>query len=85
MATVSLRVPEELKRRMDEHDHINWSAVIRATLEEELDQLESRAIGHAVATSERLSNDIDPATVADRNTAETIREWRDKRYGPNAD
>ena len=66
---------------MDEHDEINWSAVIRANVEEEIERLESRSIGHAVATSERLSGAIDEASVTDQNTAETIREWRDKRYG----
>lgn len=85
MATVSLRVPDELKTKMDEHDEINWSAVIRANLEEEIAQLESRNIGHAVAASERLSNEIDQETVKDENTAETIREWRQKRYGADSD
>lgn len=85
MATVSLRVPDDLKEKMDEQDEINWSAVIRANLEEEIDRLESRRIGHAVATSERLSSEIDKGGVADQNTAETIRQWREKRYGTNSD
>ncbi|PSP95987.1 hypothetical protein BRC91_00325 [Halobacteriales archaeon QS_4_62_28] len=83
MASVSLRVPDELKRKMDEHSEINWSAVIRANIEEEIGRLESRSIGHAVATSERLSNEIDEREVKDENTAETIRKWREKRYGTN--
>lgn len=85
MATVSLRVPDELKEQMDEHGEINWSAVIRSHLEDEIKQLESRNIGHAVAVSERLSNEIDEETVSDTNTADTIREWRDKRYGADSD
>ena len=85
MATVSLRVSDALKEKMNEHDEINWSAVIRANIEEEIARLESRSIGHAVATSERLSNEIDKVEVKDVNTAETIREWRDKRYGAESD
>jgi len=85
MATVSLRVPEELKKKMDDHGEINWSAVIRANIEEEIGRLESRSIGHAVATSERLSTEIDEEEVTDENTAETIREWRDTRYGADSD
>jgi len=81
MASVSLRVPDELKERMDEHDEINWSAVIRSHLEDEIDGLESRNIGHAVAVSERLSGAIDEADVAGTNTADAIREWRETRYG----
>ena len=85
MATVSLRVPDELKKKMDDHGEINWSAVIRANIEEEIGRLESRSIGHAVATSERLSTEIDEEEVTDENTAETIREWRDTRYGADSD
>jgi hypothetical protein len=85
MATVSLRVPDELKEKMDEHDEINWSAVIRSNLETEVSRLESRNIGHAVAVSERLSAEIDEEDVANTNTAETIREWREKRYRGNSD
>jgi len=85
MATVSLRVPDELKKKMDEHGEINWSAVIRANIEEEIGRLESRNIGHAVATSERLSTEVDEEQVTDENTAETIREWRETRYGADSD
>ena len=85
MPTVSLRVPDDLKEKMDEHGEINWSAVIRANIEEEIERLESRGIGHAVATSERLSSEIGEEEVEDENTAETIREWRDKRYGATPD
>ena len=81
MATVSLRVPDELKAKMDDHDAINWSAVIRSNIEDELTRLESRNIGHAVAVSERLSNAVDDSSVAEQNTAEIVREWRDKRHG----
>ncbi|MFB6308616.1 MAG: hypothetical protein ABEH35_04730 [Haloarculaceae archaeon] len=80
MATVSLRVPDELKEQMDEHDEINWSAVLRSHIEAEIEQLESRSIGHAVATSERLSSEID-ADVANEDTSSIVREWRDTRYG----
>jgi hypothetical protein len=85
MATVSLRVPDELKAKMDEHGEINWSAVLRAYIEEEIGRLESRSIGHAVATSERLRTEIDEKEVTDENTAETIREWRETRYGADSD
>ncbi|AUX09636.1 hypothetical protein AArcSl_2011 [Halalkaliarchaeum desulfuricum] len=81
MGTVSFRVPDEVKERMEEHDEVNWSAVLRDHIKEELYELESRNIAHAVATSERLSSAIDPDEVAATNTAERIREFRDTRYG----
>lgn len=81
MATVSFRVPDEVKAQMDAHDDVNWSAVLRGYIEEELQELTSRKTAHAVATSERLSSAIDAEEVAATNTAETIRAFRDTRFG----
>jgi len=39
----------------------------------------------ALATSKRLSNEIDADEIKDENTAEIIREWRNKRYGADDD
>jgi len=79
MATVSIRIPDDLKERMDEHEDVNWSAVLREHLRQEVDEHESEKLAHAVATSERLSAEIDKKEVADTNTAGTIREWRERR------
>ncbi len=68
MATVSLRVPDELKRKMDEHDEINWRAVLRRRLEDKIQEVERRDVARAVAVSERLSGQIDQEAVADTNT-----------------
>jgi len=81
MPTVSVRVPNEIKERMERHDEINWSAVLREVIEAELDEIESHNLANAVATSERLSQAIDETDVTEQNSAETIREWRDRRYG----
>ncbi|PSP77329.1 hypothetical protein BRC81_10140 [Halobacteriales archaeon QS_1_68_20] len=81
MSTVSFRVPDELRERMEEHDEVNWSEVLREHLRRELDELEGRDVARAVAASERLSDAIDPGEVADRNSADLIREWRGRRYG----
>lgn len=83
MATVSVRVPDELKARMEEHPSINWSAVLREYIRRELDEREGRRLARAVASNERLRARIEPEEVADQNTAELIREWRDRRYGPS--
>ena len=81
MRTVSFRVPEELSDRMQEEDDVNWSAVLRRLLEGELRNREVQNMAHAVATSERLSGAIDSREVAETNTAETVRAFRDSRYG----
>lgn len=81
MATVSFRVPDEMKQQLEEHEEINWSAVLRQHLADELEALETKNIAHAVATSERLSQTIDKDAVSGQNTAQVIREFRDARYG----
>lgn len=81
MATVSFRVPEELKARMDEHAEINWSAVLRERIADELEKRRERDLAQAVLTSERLSGTIDPEAVREQDSTRTIREWRERRYG----
>jgi len=39
MPTVTVAVPEDLKRKMDEHDTINWSGVARKAFEKQLADL----------------------------------------------
>ena len=85
MRTISFRVPEELSDRMHEETDVNWSAVLRRLLERELRDRETRNAAHAVATSERLSGEIDHEDVAETNTAETVRTFRDRRYGGTRD
>ncbi len=81
MATVSVRVPDEVKEKMEKHDEVNWSAVLRQHLEREVADLERRNLAHAVAASERLSAAVDEEAVAGENTAEVVRKFRDTRYG----
>jgi len=81
MPIVSFRIPADLKTKMDDYDAVDWNLVIRSHLEAEIAALESRNVGHAVAVSERLSNTVPEAAVAEQNTGETIRKWRDERYG----
>lgn len=39
MSTITLSVPEDLKREMDEFKEINWSEVARAAIREKVAQL----------------------------------------------
>lgn len=42
MARITLRIPDEMKQRMDRQSEINWSAFVRKALSERLGQTESR-------------------------------------------
>ncbi len=81
MANVSIRIPDDIKKKMKEHDEINWSAVLREKIREEIENLNNRNLAHAVATSERLSQKINKKEVENQDTAKAIRNWREKRYG----
>jgi len=81
MATLSIRVPDELIERMDDHPEINWSAVIRQHIVDELDTQADRDLAKAVLASERVSQSVSREAVADRDTSTVIREWRDRRCG----
>lgn len=39
MATITVRIPDELKATMDSLDEVNWSAVTRNLLEEKVEEL----------------------------------------------
>lgn len=84
MATVSFRVPDDLKARMDEHPEVNWSAVLREQIARELDELGERNLARAVLVSEHLSAAVDPAAAEEADVAGAVREWRDRRYGPGS-
>lgn len=38
MATITIRIPQELKERMDSLDEINWSAVTRNLLQKKVEE-----------------------------------------------
>ena len=38
MATITLRIPDEMKEIMDKLDEINWSAAVRNLLEEKIEE-----------------------------------------------
>lgn len=40
MVTISLAVPDELKRKMDSFQEINWSAVARQAFDQKISDLE---------------------------------------------
>lgn len=66
---------------MDEHEEVNWSTAAPGDGREELRNIGSQNEAYPFTTSERLSGTIDSDEVASTNTAESIRSFRDSRYG----
>ena len=78
--TVSVRIGEDIRNQMRMHDEVNWSAVIRNSVVEKLDDLESIDSERAEKATQLL-NELRKSKVFDKGKsgAEIIREWRDKR------
>lgn len=78
---ISLRVDKNLKAKMREHEEVNWSAVLRRAIIENLENrkkvdFEKRRKAFAIMDKLRKERAFDGG----RNSTEIIREWRNKRH-----
>jgi len=69
---ITVRIPRELKERMDRFKYINWSDVIRKAIEERVREEE---VKWALGVMEEISR----KAKSERPLAEVIREFRDRR------
>jgi metal-responsive CopG/Arc/MetJ family transcriptional regulator len=83
MPTISIRIDEELKKKMEELSHINWSEVIRRKIEEVIEEEMKRKKGGkdykrileaSVKSYEFLLK------YGGKKSEESIREWRDRNW-----
>jgi len=77
MAIISVRVSDEIKKRMDRLKHINWSEVIRRAIIKTLEEEEGRNLARAVLLNEKVRKKAPKGW----SSVETIRYWREHRYG----
>jgi len=75
MPVISVRVDDELKKKMDKHRYVNWSEIIRTEIAKIIERLESRNLAEALLINEKLRR------KSTTDTTEVIREWRERRYG----
>ena len=71
-AKITVRVPLELKRRMERYPDVNWSEVVRRAIEEKLRELE-------VEQALKVMDEIAAKARPRRSLARVIREFRDER------
>lgn len=72
MTTITVRVPEEIKRQMKDLKNINWSEVVRQAIAEEIKRNKMK---RASQTIEKLR----AKSKIKWNSVAVIREWREKR------
>ncbi|MGQ4892902.1 MAG: hypothetical protein ACP6IP_10550 [Candidatus Njordarchaeia archaeon] len=77
MPVVSVKVSDELKKRMEKFKHINWSEILREAIIKTLDAEEGRDLARAVLYTEKVRKKAPKGW----DSAKEIRYWRDKRYG----
>ncbi|MEK6926293.1 MAG: hypothetical protein AABW50_03370 [Nanoarchaeota archaeon] len=78
--TISLRINRDVKNRMKMHEEINWSAVLRRAIIENLENKEKVDLEKRRKASEEIDK-IRKSGVFDGGKDSTliIREWRNKR------
>jgi len=81
MAIISVRVNDEIKKRMDKLKHINWSEVIRRAIIEVLKEEEGRNIARAVLLNEKIRKKAPKGW----SSVEVIRYWREHRFGKTSE
>ncbi|KPV64874.1 MAG: hypothetical protein AOA65_0720 [Candidatus Bathyarchaeota archaeon BA1] len=74
LTIVSVRVSDEMKKKMDELHHLNWSEFIRQSIMLKIREEEMR---RACETMDSLA----AKTSGKWSGTEEIRKWRDSRYG----
>lgn len=77
MSTVSARISKELKKRMEELNHVNWSEVVREAIREKIKAEQEQNLAKAVLLNERVRKKAPEGWKSE----EVIRKWREQRYG----
>jgi hypothetical protein len=83
LALITVRVDEELKKRMSSHPDLNWSEIVRSAIEERLKTEEATRkrkpdqdrIREAISISDRIRE----KTSGEWSVTEEIRRWRELR------
>lgn len=54
MSKISVRVPEDLKKKMERHKEVNWSEVVRESIQDHLTKLE---LVESISSRSKLSEE----------------------------
>lgn len=73
MPIISLRISEDQKNKMDEMKWINWSEIIRRTIDELIPKLTQHDLAKAVIVSDLLRKQVVEDT---RDTESVLHIWR---------
>ncbi len=74
MANVSVSVSDELKKKLEQHDMVNWSAVARKAFEQELSKIE--LMDKLTANSKATDKDIEELS---RKIKRGVAKWHNEK------
>jgi hypothetical protein len=78
MTTMSTKIPEKLKKRVEKLSHINWSEVMRLSIIKKVEEEEAKMVRRDRESMERSLQIIDRLRrKAQGNTTEELRKWRE--------
>lgn len=78
MPTMSTKIPENLKKRIENLAHINWSEVMRVAILKRAEEEEKRIMERNSKLIEQSSQVMDQLRrKAQGNTTEELKAWRE--------
>ncbi len=78
MAIITVRVSEEIKKKMKEVN-INWSEFIRKAIEDKIYEEKKKNLAKAILINERVKK----KSKGEDRAEEIVRRFRDERYAGN--
>jgi len=77
---ISLRIDKSLHQSMKLHNEINWSAVLRKSISQKINQMEDVNMNKSIEAAKGMERIRKSGVFSGGKKAEEIiREWRDKR------
>jgi hypothetical protein len=74
MPTITLSVPEDMKKGMDELTFVNWSAIAREAFQQKMAEF---ALMKAIASKSKLT-EKDASSIADKISESLAKEYKRK-------
>ncbi len=75
MTVISVRVDEDLKKKMEKMKQVNWSEIVRKAIKEKIEQQGHKNIAKAVLINEEIRK----RAPSEFDSTVIIRQWRETR------
>ncbi len=80
MSTISVRIDNDLKKKMESYKHINWSEMIRQSIVKAIQNEQDINRAKAVLLNEKVRKKS--SNTKNSDSTKIIRQFREQRYGP---